>query len=73
MKELVLQDIILNQVRRDKSIISIKLINSDIISGTIRGFDSETIIVDTDKSQIMIYKSNILFLNTDIPVLKDQV
>jgi len=72
MKELVLQDIILNQVRRDKSTIQVKLQSLEVIIGTIRGFDSETIIMDTEKGQVMIYKSSVLFLTTPEPVLKDQ-
>lgn len=72
MKELVLQDIVLNQVRRDKSIIEVKFVTGDSIKGTIRGFDSETIILDNINGQTMVYKCNVLFVNTPEPVLKDQ-
>lgn len=71
MKELILQDIILNQARREKSIVSIKLINGDVLSGTIRGFDGETLIIDDKDQQTMIYKNNIMFVQTATPVLKD--
>jgi len=71
MKPLVLQDIILNQARREKSIVSIKLINGDNLSGSIRGFDEETLIIDVGEEQIMIYKNNIMFVQTATPVLKD--
>lgn len=75
MSELILQDIILNQVRRDKSIATIKLINNEILLGIIRGFDAETIIIDieADKKQIMLYKCNIISVTPKKPILKDDV
>lgn len=71
MKELILQDIILNQARREKSIVTVKLTNGDTIYGTIRGFDAETLIIDDKEDQLMIYKTNILFVKTETPVLRD--
>lgn len=71
MKDLVLQDIILNQARRDKSPISVKLVNGDNLTGTIRGFDAETLIIDDKDRQIMLYKENIMYVITETPVLKD--
>lgn len=71
MKELILQDIILNQARREKSPVQVKLINGEILVGTIRGFDGETLILDIKEDQIMIYKTNIISLQTETPVLKD--
>ena len=72
MKELcILQDIILNQARREKSPVQVKLINGEILVGTIRGFDGETLILDIKEDQIMIYKTNIIYLQTETPVLKD--
>lgn len=72
MKELVLQDIILNQVRRDKSPITITLITGDTLVGVIRGFDAETIIIDRENEQTMIYKSSIISVSTPTPVLREQ-
>jgi host factor-I protein len=71
MKELILQDIILNQARREKSMVNVKLINGDILQGTIRGFDGDTLIIDDKDEQIMIYKTNIIYVKTATPVLKD--
>jgi len=71
MKELILQDIILNQARREKSIVNIKLISGEFLSGTIRGFDAETLIIDVKDEQLMIYKTNIIYVKTETPVLKD--
>ncbi|NLK16925.1 MAG: RNA chaperone Hfq [Clostridiales bacterium] len=71
MKELILQDIILNQARREKSKVTVKLVSGDIITGTIRGFDANTLIIDDEDRQIMLYKKNILYVQPSTPVLKD--
>lgn len=51
-----LQDIFLNQVRRDSTSITIFLISGYQIKGLVKGFDSYTIILDSDGKQQMIYK-----------------
>lgn len=51
-----LQDIFLNQVRKDHSPITIFLISGYQIKGYVKGFDSYTIVIDTDGKQQMIYK-----------------
>lgn len=69
---LILQDIILNQARRDKIKVKIVLCNSAIIQGTVRGFDNFTIIIDIDeKVQTMIYKYNIISITPETPILID--
>lgn len=51
-----LQDIFLNQVRKDKIAITIFLISGYQIRGYVKGFDSYTIVLDSDGKQQMIYK-----------------
>jgi len=51
-----LQDVFLNQVRRDSTQITIFLISGYQIKGFVKGFDSYTIILDSDGKQQMIYK-----------------
>jgi len=69
---LILQDIVLNQARRDKVAVEILLCNGNIIQGSIRGFDSFTIIIDKDaKTQIMVYKYNVVSITPKKPVLVD--
>jgi len=69
---LILQDIILNQARRDKIPVDILLCNGDKLHGLVRGFDNFTIIIDTDAvTQIMIYKYSIMSITPKIPVLVD--
>ncbi|MDO9593048.1 MAG: RNA chaperone Hfq [Erysipelotrichaceae bacterium] len=51
-----LQDIFLNQVRKDKTQITIFLISGYQIKGLVKGFDSYTIVLDSEGKQQMIYK-----------------
>ena len=68
----VLEDILLNQIRRDRSIAKIVAANGSVFQGKIHGFDSATIILDlVDGSQTMLYKKNLLSVTPDQPVLTD--
>ena len=72
MKALVLQDIILNTVRREKTKIIITASNGSKYFGIIRGFDNHTIILDIeDGRQLMIYKYNIISVEGFNAVLTD--
>ena len=51
-----LQDIFLNQVRKDKVGITIHLLNGFQIRGMVKGFDNYIIILDCDGKQMVIYK-----------------
>lgn len=51
-----LQDVFLNQVRKESTSITIFLISGYQIKGFVKGFDSYTIILDSDGKQQMIYK-----------------
>lgn len=51
-----LQDAFLNQVRKESIAVTIYLINGFQLRGLVRGFDSFTIILDTDGKQEMVYK-----------------
>lgn len=51
-----LQDIFLNQVRKDGIPVTIHLVNGFQIKGAVRGFDNFVIMVDTMGKQQMIYK-----------------
>lgn len=63
--QLILQDIFLNYLRREKYGVSITLSNGEIVNGIIHGFDGQTIILNQDNGQILIYKANILFVYSD--------
>lgn len=56
MKQLNLQDVFLNQARRERITITIYLMNGFQFKGVVRGFDSYTVILDCDGRQNLVYK-----------------
>ena len=56
-RPIVLQDIYLNQARRERIPVTVKMVDGGQLSGTVRGFDSFTVILeDDDGSAQMLYK-----------------
>ena len=55
-KTINLQDNFLNQVRRENIPVTIHLVNGFQMKGSVRGFDSFVIIIDSMGKQQMIYK-----------------
>lgn len=53
---IVLQDVFLNQIRKERVLVTIHLTNGYQIKGTVKGFDNFTIILDSEGKQMMIYK-----------------
>ena len=51
-----LQDIFLNNARKNKTQLTIYLINGFQIKGYVQGFDSFTVVLDCEGKQMMIYK-----------------
>ena len=51
-----LQDLFLNQARKEKLAVTMFLMNGFQLRGVIRGFDGFTVILDSDGRQQMIYK-----------------
>ena len=51
-----LQDSFLNQVRKDKLMVTMFLMNGFQMHGTVKGFDGFTVILDSDGKQQLIYK-----------------
>ena len=51
-----LQDLFLNQVRKEKLAVTMFLMNGFQLRGIIRGFDGFTVILDSEGKQQMIYK-----------------
>lgn len=51
-----LQDVFLNQVRKDKIAVTIYLVNGFQIKGMVKGFDNFTVIVELDGKQQLVYK-----------------
>ncbi|MDT8716393.1 RNA chaperone Hfq [Clostridium sp. 19966] len=69
-----LQDIFLNNARKNKIVVTIHLVNGFQLKGFVKGFDNFIVVLDNDGKQMMIYKHaistitpgrNILFNNTN--------
>ncbi len=63
-----LQDIFLNQARKDKIHITVFLVSGYQIKGLVVGFDPYTIVMDSDGKQQMIYKHAISTLVPTRPI-----
>ncbi len=55
-KNLNLQDVFLNQARKEKIAVTIFLMNGFQFKGMVRGFDSYIVILDCDGKQNVVYK-----------------
>jgi len=51
-----LQDVFLNQVRKERMTVTIYLINGFQIKGQVKGFDNFTVLVDMDGRQQLVFK-----------------
>lgn len=54
--QLNLQDAFLNQVRKEKTLVTVYLVNGFQIKGLVKGFDNFTVIVELDGRQQLVYK-----------------
>lgn len=55
-KAINLQDVLLNQLRKEKILITVFLTNGFQLKGTIKGFDNFVVILESEGKQQMIYK-----------------
>ena len=51
-----LQDQFLNQLRKEKAVVTMFLMNGFQLHGVVRGFDGFTVVLDSDGRQQLIYK-----------------
>ena len=51
-----LQDVFLNQARKAETPLTVFLVNGFQMRGTVSGFDSFTVVLDTEGKQQLIYK-----------------
>jgi host factor-I protein len=63
-----LQDIFLSRARADKLSVTVFLMNGFQLRGVVRGFDSFTVIVDSEGKQQLIYKHAISTIIPPHPV-----
>ncbi|MBE6837635.1 MAG: RNA chaperone Hfq [Ruminococcus sp.] len=55
-KSLNLQDVFLNQARKEKIMVTIFLMNGFQFKGMVKGFDSYIVILECDGKQNVVYK-----------------
>lgn len=55
-KAVNLQDVFLNNVRRDNLAVVIYLVNGFQLRGVVKGFDNFTVIIENEGRQQMVYK-----------------
>lgn len=67
-KPLNLQDSFLNQVRKENVAVTVHLVNGFQIKGTVHGFDSFVVLLDTMGRQQMIYKHAISTITPASPI-----
>lgn len=70
-KNLNLQDVFLNQVRKDKIYVTFILTNGFQFKGIVKGFDNYTVILDCDGKQELVFKHAISTIvpSKPIPIL----
>lgn len=51
-----IQDVMLNQIRREKQTVTFFLMNGFQMRGIVRSFDNFVVVLETDGKQQMIYK-----------------
>jgi host factor-I protein len=56
MKNLNLQDVFLNQARKERIPVTFFLVNGFQFRGVVKGFDNYTVILECDGKQELIYK-----------------
>ena len=64
-----LQAIFLNSARKGKIPVTIHLTNGFQLKGYVKGFDSFTVILESDGKQLMVYKHAISTITPGKPIL----
>ena len=63
-----LQDVFLNQVRKEKMAVTVYMTNGFQLKGVVKGFDNFTVVLDSDGKQQLIYKHAISTVSPIKPV-----
>ena len=67
-KNLNLQDVFLNQARKEKITLTVFLVNGYQFKGIVKGFDSYIVILDCEGKQNVVYKHAISTISPVRPV-----
>jgi host factor-I protein len=63
-----LQDVFLNQARKEKLAVTVYMTNGFQLKGVVKGFDNFTVVLDSDGKQQLIYKHAISTVSPLKPV-----
>lgn len=63
-----IQDIFLNNARKDKNTLTIYLTNGVPLKGKVKSFDNFTLVLETDKGQNLIYKHAVSTIQPSKPI-----
>ena len=63
-----LQDIFLNNARKERIPVTIFLVNGVQLKGIVKGFDSFTVVLDSDGKQQLVYKHAISTVSPAKPI-----
>ena len=64
-----LQDVFLNNARKNKILVVIYLTNGFQLKGYVKGFDNFTVVLDQDGKQMLVYKHAITTITPAKPIL----
>ncbi len=67
-KNINLQDVFLNQARKDKTMVTMYLTNGFQFKGIVKGFDSYTVILDSEGRQMLVFKHAISTISPVKPI-----
>ncbi len=67
-KNINLQDVFLNQARKDKTMVTMYLTNGFQFKGIVKGFDSYTVILDSEGRQMLVFKHAISTISPIKPI-----
>lgn len=67
-KNLNLQDVFLNQARKERVAVTIFLMNGYQFKGIVKGFDSYIVILDCEGKQNVVYKHAISTISPSRPI-----
>ena len=65
-RPIVLQDVFLNQARRERIPVSVKMLDGAQLKGTVRGFDSFTVILDDDGGASQVIYKPVSYTHLDV-------
>lgn len=63
-----IQDIFLNNARKNKNKLTVHLLNGSRINGIVKGFDNFTVILECEDNMVLIYKHSISTITPEKPV-----